>query len=191
MDYSKLTDEQLISRLKSGDQLAFAEVHERYYPVLYNFSYKRNIDSEEIKDIIQDVFMKLWQNRKKIELTLSLRSYLFKSVLNKIMDLFRHKKIRKEHVDSLQAAMTNSSIFSTDCRIRERDMEKLISLEIEALPERMREVMTLRRNQDLSNKEIGIQLGITEQTVETHAKRALRVLRRRLIVRIILLLFHM
>lgn len=190
MDYCKLTDEQLVGRLKSGDKLAFAQVHERYYPLLYNFSYKKNIDTEEIKDIIQEVFIKLWQSRESTNIITSLQSYLFKSVSNKMMDLFRHIKVKQEHVESLQNMMNCYDFSGTDYSIREKDMEKLIFLEIEALPERMREVMTLRRNLDLSNKEIGIQLGITEQTVETHAKRALRVLRRRLIVRALLILIN-
>ncbi|MFX1707223.1 RNA polymerase sigma-70 factor [Chitinophaga sp. CC14] len=190
MKYRVLTDEQLISRLRSGDQLAFAQIHERYYPLLYNFSLKKNIDPEEIKDMIQEVFIKLWQNRESIQLTTSLRSYLFRSVWNRMMDLFRHTKIKQEHIDSLQTAMNSPGFSGTDYRIREKDMERIITLEIEALPQRMREVLTLRRDQNLSNKEIGIQLGITEQTVETHAKRALRVLRRRLVIRVLLLLVH-
>jgi RNA polymerase sigma-70 factor (family 1) len=189
-NYSALNDSELVTMFKNSDQAAFGEIHRRYFPLLYNFAVKKGIGADEIKDIIQDLFLWLWQNRIQFNLQCSLESYLFKSVFNRILDLFRHLKIRDEYLISFNQAMPLKAKADADYSIREKDMERLISMEINALPERMRSCVLLRSHEFLSNKEIGGKLGITEQTVETHMKKALKLLRRKLAVRILMIFFN-
>lgn len=178
-DYRKYSDENLIVLLKQDDHAAFSEIFNRYHSMLFNFAYKKIGDKEETKDLMQEVFVKFWNNRAALELKISLHSYLYRTVLNRILNLFRHQGIHDDHIDAFQA-MINETVQESDYQIREKDIQKLIDIEVAALPPKMREVFELRKKYFLSNKEIAEQMGITEQTVETHMKRALKVLRTRL-----------
>lgn len=178
-DYSKYNDDDLLIFLKEDNHSAFTEIFNRYNPLLFSFAYKKVKDKDEAKDIMQEVFVKLWNNRSALELKTSLHSYLYRAVFNKALNLFRHQGIREDHVLALQQ-MIEDTAQDSDFTIREKDIEKLIEMEVAALPPKMREVFELRKKQFLSNKQIAEQMGISEQTVETHMKRALKVLRTRL-----------
>ena len=173
------TDRELIDLIKLGDEQSFAEVFNRYQSLLFNFAYKKLHDQDKAKDIVQDLFIKLWSNRATLEIKTSLNSYMYRSVLNNILNIVKHDLIKEEYVNSLQQ-MIDQSAEESDYKIREKDIQKLIELEIAALPQKMREVFMMRRNEFLSNKEVAERLDLSEQTVETHMKRALKVLRRRL-----------
>lgn len=179
-------DLQFASLLQGGDEFAYAEIFKRYNSLLYTFAFKRIRDEDEAKDIVQDVFLKLWQNRESLVLHTSLSSYLYRAVLNQLLNRLKHITLHQDHIESFQIFMNDKSL-QTDYRIREKDMQALIQLEVAALPPRMREVFTLRSQEGLSNREIAEQLGLSEQTIETHMKRALKVLRSRLSIAITLL----
>ena len=175
-DFSKHTDQELFSQLKLGSEHAFTEIFNRYRSPLFQFIYKKTGDDEIARDIVQDVFVKIWDRRREISLTGSLSGYLYRAVFNRSLDVLKHHAVREEYIVSFQQ-MLQSVQADADHRIREHDMERVIELELAALPVRMREVIQLRRKEYLSNREIAERMDISEQTVETHMKRALRVLR--------------
>ena len=181
-----ILDQELCDLLKEGNEKAFAEIFRRYQVPLFDFAYKRIRDKDEAKDIVQEIFVKLWNNRTEIQIKTSLRSYLYRCVLNGVLNVLSRQVIREEHVHSLQQLIEEHT-QEADYHIREADMERLINAEIAALPSKMREVFELRKKEYLSNREIAGKLGISEQTVETHMKRALRVLRMRLGVNVLLI----
>ncbi|MDR6784106.1 RNA polymerase sigma-70 factor (family 1) [Pedobacter africanus] len=176
---SNLDDFELMTLLKADQELAFAEIFRRFDSLLYIYAYKKLQNTEEAKDVVQEVFVQLWNARKDFVLKTTLPGYLYKSVLNKILNIIARKQSETKYIASLQHAI-NSDMVSADFLIREKDITALIEKEIAALPPKMREVFELRKNQYLSNKEIALQLNISEQTVETHMKRALKILRNKL-----------
>lgn len=176
--YSTYTDLELTALLKAGDHAAFEETFIRYEPLLLNFTYKKIHNRDEAKDILQDIFIQLWNNLAGLDIN-SLGSYLYTAALNKIRDRYKHQFIHDEHIHKLQQ-LIDSTEAGADYLIREKDITLLIEREIAALPEKMQEVFLLRKNAFLSNKEIAEKLGISEQTVETHMKRALKTLKHRL-----------
>lgn len=177
--YSELSDQELIARLRTDDEgLAFEEIFNRYQPLLLSFTYKKVNDRDKAKDILQDIFIQLWNNRAELKI-LTLSSYLYTMALNKIRDLYKHQVIHDEHISKLQQLISESR-GDADHRVREKDISRLIELEIAALPEKMQQVFLLRKNAFLTNREISEKLGISEQTVETHMKRALKTLKSRL-----------
>lgn len=175
---SNLTDRELIELLKARNNEAFEEIFRRYEPLLLNFIYKKINDKDTAKDILQDIFIQLWNNRDRLEI-LTLSSYLYTAALNRIRDLYKHQVIHDGHIAVLQNIL-NEHDRSADYQLREKDITILIEKEIKALPPKMQEVFQLRREAFLSNKEISEKLGISEQTVETHMKRALKTLKQRL-----------
>jgi RNA polymerase sigma-70 factor (family 1) len=178
-DVSGLSDKELLSLIRQSNSSAFREVFVRYHTLLIIYAHKKLQDKEASRDVIQDVFANIWQNRHYIEIKGSVASYLYMAVRNRVMNIFRDRQIDGRHLDTLQQ-MLESHVSTTDYRIREHDIRTLIEKEIDALPPKMKEVFELRRKQYLSNAEIAECLGLSEHTVATHFKRALQRLRIRL-----------
>jgi len=175
-EYGQLSDSQLTNLLPGEDEHAFREIYNRYNGLLFIYAYRKLQDKEEAKDIVQEVFTHLWRTRNELTIQSTLTGYLYKSVLNKILNTFRHKEFTKQYVESVQQVIIAGS-DSADYLIREKEIAALIETEIAALPSRMREVFELRRKEYLSNKQISERLNLSEHTVATQIKKALRVIR--------------
>jgi len=170
IDYS---DHELICQFISGDDAAFKEIYLRYDKPLYLYAYHKLGNKEEARDVVHDVFAWMLSNRETLNLKTTLSGYLYKSVLNKIFNLFKHKQILRKYADEGNHYIDVEGA-ETDFLIREKDLTAMIEKEISAMPERMREIYKLKRSQYLSAKEIAGQLDIAESTVTTQMKRAMR-----------------
>ncbi len=176
IDYSKHTDAELIALFKQADHAAFTEIYNRFSQLLYLYALKRLQNKEESSDVVHDVFASLLNNREKFELKTTLSGFLYKSVLNKIFDIYRHNDIIKQYIDEGNHYIDVDS-NETDYLIREKEISALIDKEISAMPPKMREIYLLKSRQNLSVKEIAVRLGISEHTVSTQLKRAMRHLK--------------
>lgn len=174
-----LTDLELTGLLKKGDNLAFSEIYNRFQGVLYVYACKITKDTDEAEDIVQEVFLYLWDKRNTITLQSSISSYLYSAVRYKFFNLLDRKKIRADYQESFRSFI-NQGEYITDDYIREREFSKLIESEIAALPDKMREVFELSRKFNLSRKEISAHLNISEKTVKNQINNALKILRKRL-----------
>lgn len=169
--YSKCTDKELVSLLESGNQAAFKEIYDRYNGLLFAYAYKRLQVEDEAKDVIQEVFIGLWENRERFILKTYLSGFLYKSVLNKILNIWKHKRVIRHHVLS-QSLEVDVDSKETDFLIREKDIIALVEKEIAAMPPRMREIYELKYRQYRSVKQIASDLNISENTVATQLQRA-------------------
>lgn len=176
INYSICFDQELVLLLKEGDDAAFREIYVRYDKLLLIYAYKKLRNREEAKDLVQDVFTWLWNNRNDFYINTTLSGYLYKSVLNRIFDVVKHKGVIRKYVDS-GAHYIEISNADTDYLIREKDITLLIEKEILAMPTRMREIYTLKKKYFLSTKEIAAELSLSEHTVSTQMKRALKHLK--------------
>lgn len=179
LSYSILPDKELVSLVREGDEASFAEIYNRFYGILYLHAYKRLNNEEEARDVIHELFTALWIKRESFEIETNLSGYLYSSIRNRILDIITHKKVEEKYLDSLQNYIDHDFNYA-DHLVRERDLAKLIEKEISFLPPKMREVFELSRKSHLSHKEIAILLGLSEQTVRTQIKKALKILRLRL-----------
>jgi RNA polymerase sigma-70 factor (ECF subfamily) len=177
--YTDLSDDKLVALLKQGNEQALKEIFTRYNKLLYSYAYKKLEDQEEAKDLVQDLFIRLWSNRESFLLKTSLPSYLFRAVRNRALDIFAHKKIKSDYVASFQVFIDLPQ-STTDYLVREKDISALIDREIQSLPPKMREIFILSRKENYSHKEIAKKIGISEETVTKQIKRALKILRLRL-----------
>ncbi|MBL1407494.1 RNA polymerase sigma factor [Sphingobacterium faecale] len=174
-----IDDKELLSRMCAGDHLAFQEIYQRYHELLYIFAYRKLKDEVEARDVVHDVFAWLLEKGASLSINSTLSSYLYKSVLNKIFDIFRKKDTFQRYVDRGEYYIDVDS-KETDYLIREKDVRALIDNEIAAMPPRMREVYELKYRQHLTHEEIAQQLGISPETVKTHIKHATKHLKDKL-----------
>ncbi|ACU05049.1 RNA polymerase sigma factor [Pedobacter heparinus] len=177
--YCSYTDAELTTLLKDGDRVAYAEIYERYKNLLYINAFKKTGNSDDAQDIIQEVFIMLWAKHKKLVINKNLASFLYTCIHHKVLDLFTHQKIDERHVTKLKDFLLLTS-NNTDYNIREKQLALIIEREIAALPEKMREVFVLSRYEGLSQKEIALTMNISEETVKSQVKNALKILRTKL-----------
>lgn len=177
--YSTYSDLEITELFRSGDDAAFKEIYDRYYNLLYLFAYNKLRNTDEAKDVVHDIFAWMIDHRQKFILKGSLSSYLFKSVLNKIYNIFTHQAVIKKYIEQGDYFIEVDSA-ETDYLIREKDIAHMIDQEIKAMPPKMREIYELKFKEFLSAKEIATKLDISENTVNTQLKRAVKKLRRNL-----------
>ncbi|SDE85393.1 RNA polymerase sigma-70 factor, ECF subfamily [Mucilaginibacter pineti] len=170
-----ISDQELVLRLKDGDHSAYTEIYRRFINPLFIHANNRLKDEDDAQDVIQELFTVLWTKRDTIQIS-SLSSYLYSAVRNRVLDVIAHRQMAARHQDTLPTFISSEG-YITDYRARENQLAAIIQKEIDALPPKMREVFELSRKAQLTHAEIADKLGITEQSVRSHIKNALRILR--------------
>lgn len=178
-DYKTHSDSELAALLRAGDNAAFLQIYDRYNILLLNYAFRKIQDKQEAQDIVQEVFINLWEKRESFILKTYLSGFLYKSILNKVLNIWKHNKIVREYAQ-LHNLNIDVDTIETDFLIREKEISAMIEKEIAAMPPRMREVYELKYKQYLSTKTISNQLGISENTVSNHLKAASAHLKDRL-----------
>ncbi len=171
-------EKDLLQKMRDGDEHAFEILYHRYKGLLYAHAFKKVGDRDEVMDIVHDVFAGLWERRDALSIT-NLSAYLYNAVRYKIIDRLSKSQSAATYMHSL-SAFAAAYVANADHLVRERMLRELIAKEIASLPPRMREVFELSRNEGLSHKEIAGQLNLSEQSVRSHIKNALKILRLRI-----------
>jgi len=174
--YNSLNDIELTELLKSDDQPAFTELYNRYKDLLYIYACKITMDNDIAKDMVQELFVKVWDKRQQLNYTTSFSSYLYTAVRYKFFELLDKQKVSESYIQSIQHYL-DAGEHLTDNYIREKELAFVIEREISNLPEKMREVFLLSRKQNLHNKEIAVKLNISEKTVKNQLSTALKTLK--------------
>ncbi len=169
-------ENELIVRLKAGDQTAFELLFHFYYPGLVMYSTQFTADRMEAEEIVQDFFVRFWQKHRQILLTDSLKSYLFLSVKNGCLNYLKHKKVEEKYIQKMAELSGQHIAYDPDLYVASELQEKVKNA-IDLLPEKCREIFIMSRIQGLKNEEIAANLNISKRTVETQISKALKVLR--------------
>lgn len=187
--YKTLSDDELVTLLREGNHLAYSEIYNRYFYLMFVFAYKKLRDEELAKDFVQELFTKLWVKKETILKNGNLSQYLYISLRSRMFDFFAHQKVQTKYIDSLKGFASANLVEFTDHLIREKQLREYIEVQTKSLPKKMREVFEMSRKQHLSNKEIAEELGTTESNVSHHVNNAIKILRTKLGVIISLLSF--
>lgn len=175
MELSEIT---LINRLRKGDENSFIHLVDQYNKRLYGYALTLTNDHAMAEDILQNVFLKTWEKRKKLNVTTSLQNYLLKSVYNEFLNLYKKKRstmiLEQKYFKALEKSVTihDDSSF-------EKILARVMA-EIQQLPPKCREVFILSRKEGLTNLEISEHLNISIKTVEAQITKAFNILRERL-----------
>lgn len=170
----------LVSRLKNDDPMAFEIIFRHFYSGLCVFAKQYVLSLDSAEEIVQDTFVRLWEDRKQIKAELNFKSYLFTCVRNNCLDYIKHQNIKDEYnlkVQNLygEALLEEEYDFFIESELREK-----IETAINLLPEQTKIIFELSRFEDKKNKEIAEELDISIKTVEAHITKALKILRKNL-----------
>ncbi|MCU0391869.1 MAG: RNA polymerase sigma-70 factor [Thermoflexibacter sp.] len=171
---------EVIIAIKQDSERTFEQVFHEYYEKLSHYAYSFLKDMDEAEEIVQGIFYCYWEKRKSLEITTSLKSYLYKMVYNRCLNVKKHEKVRIEYQKYKMVDFCQSPNYTSDI-IERRELEKQIDKAIEGLPEQCRIIFKMSRFDELKYSEIAEQLGISPKTVENQMGKALKVLRRQLI----------
>lgn len=175
----------LITQIRRGDLKAYERVFNEYYGTLCLFAKNMLGDTDQARDIVQDVFVTLYTNKSTLQINKSLKSYLFKCVYNACLNSLKQQKVYALHQQYLKE---NAVLISDDDMVVRAELEERIRFAVESLPDQCRRIFKMKRYEGMKNSEIASELGISIRTVETQISKALNILRANLIDYLALLL---
>jgi len=167
----------LWERLLKDDKEAFVELYRSYWGLLYKATFNFLQDREQSMDVVQEVFTWLWEHRKQLHIKTSLKGYLLAAVKFKTANVIRDGKIQDRAYNRIAEVQSLPDSTEAGFQLEVKELEDLIRQTVDAFPGKCKAVYELSRNENLSNREIAHQLGISVKTVESQMTIALRRLR--------------
>lgn len=174
------TDDRLLfEKIRSGDTRAFESVFRKYAARLEAFARKYTVDEREAEDMVQNVFLKLWERREWLE-TISLSSFLFMLTKNSCLNYLKHRQIAESIEQRLSESESAEQLYVIDfvsdpaAMLQQKELSESIDRIMDELPPKCKEAFILSRLHGLKNREIASKMNITEKVVEKHISRALK-----------------
>jgi len=168
-------DIKLLNDLKENKISAFNTIYKQYSKPLYIYLLHKLKDPEMCNDILQDIFVNIWEKREQLEIEISVKSYLYQAARFKIVDLYRRDVKYQKYLAGLAEFIVDSSTIID--RIDNRNALVELQNAVNKLPEKMREIFILSRFQYQTTNEIASKKNISRQTVKNQISKALRILR--------------
>ena len=175
-DYNCFSDEDLLSLLGQGDELAFTIIYQRYHKLLYVVAYKYLKNDCSAKDSVQQIFYRLWESRSVLIISMNLRNYLYTMLKNHLLNEIRNNYTAMEKNYELAQEKVEYEDDLLD-NIEKKEIEEQLYRAINDLPEQKKQVCLYKLRSNLSNLEIANKMGISVPTVKTHYAQAIKMLR--------------
>ncbi|MCT4602297.1 MAG: RNA polymerase sigma-70 factor [Marinifilum sp.] len=157
--------------------MEFKKIFDTFYKGLFLFAQKYIAECDVVEDIVQEIFIKLWEKRDTIENTSAVKAFLYIGVKNKALNYFRHQKIVQKYQKEMIQLKSQESFFKN--HLIEEETYRLLLQSIKQLPEQTRKVCILSMN-GVKNAQIAEQLDISTSTVKYHKKQAITILQGKL-----------
>ncbi|MDR1344927.1 MAG: RNA polymerase sigma-70 factor [Tannerellaceae bacterium] len=174
-----MQEPQFLIGLKEGNTDVFSSLFRTYYKDLVLFGSAYIPNRTICEDIVQSVFLKLWNDRETLEITTSFKSYLLTAVKNSCLDEIRHRNIVHEH-ESYALTFQLRNDIDTESYVLYSDLRSHLTEALSKLPATYREAFEMNRFEGLKYKEISARLNVSERTVEVRIGKALLLLRQHL-----------
>lgn len=176
-------DNELAQAIKAADHNAFKVLYYRYFEALFRFLWRQTSDEELAKDLLQEVFSRLWKSRENLDPRQSVKSYLYRIGHNLVID---HRRQSAHKPEPLEDDSAHELAYFVEENF---DLQEKIQATIAALPEPVRLVFTMNRFDGIKYAEIAAMLDISVKTVEARMSKALAILREKLAPFLVCLLF--
>jgi RNA polymerase sigma-70 factor (ECF subfamily) len=176
--YLKVTksDKDLLLLIQKDDKVAFYNIYERYSKRLYGFVVRYTKLEADAEEIVQEVFVKIWESRNKIDVYSSFETFLFTIAYNTTMSLLRKRSSEKKYLDHLKTIQVNNSPDLID-EIHFNELKEKVQSLLNELTPRQKEIFQLSREDGLTHDEIAKKLNISVNTVKKHMVNTLAFLK--------------
>ena len=168
-----------IERLKEGDARSFDFLFSKYYKDLVLFCNVFLKDQNHSEDIVQDIFVRLWENRENLRIDSSLKGYLMTSAKNNCFEALKHQDVVRNHQDYV---MYRNDVmdYDTEHYLLYTELNERLQEAMQKLPEDMRIIFEMNRFKNLKYREIAEKLNVSVRTVENKISKTLELLRKQL-----------
>lgn len=180
LDDSHISDIELFARIQKGDEGAFTYAYERYNKLIYVLAYRYLMDVDRAKDVVQYVFVRLWEYRREWNIGVSLKNFLFTMAKNYMLNLIRNENtaLEKQYEIAQRTSEYEDDLVE---KLEHREQMSLFYQALAKLPEQKKKICLMKLQGDMSNQEIAEQLHVSINTVKSHYAEALKLLRRELL----------
>lgn len=161
----QVDDETLLAKISEGNREAFSILYSRYINNLYRYVYLVCKSHEDSEEIVQDLFVKLWENRTQGKAVSCFKSYIYRSAKNQIIDYVRKQKSQLQLIDKAAWPFSGSEVFA-DSPLILKQYAAIVKAAIEKLPQKRKLIFEMRTQDDLSLDEIASRLGISKNVVK-------------------------
>ncbi|WP_194777680.1 RNA polymerase sigma-70 factor [Pararhodonellum marinum] len=172
-------DQKLFSAIIQGDVPAFEMLFKTHYSPLCRFATAYLTDPDAAEEIVQATFIRFWEKRESIQIDISLKAYLYRSVRNACLNEIKRQKVRHLHAQSVVAEGEKFSQASDHLTMK-TELESKIQEALQSLPEQCRLIFKMSRFEELKYQEIADELQISIKTVENQMGKALKLMRLKL-----------
>jgi len=173
---SELSEKEQWKAIQQGNRILFEVNFRKYYSPLCGFAYTKLQSSDIAEEIVQDVFVNLWDKRSVLDITY-FKSYLYTSVNNSVLNHFKHEKVKREHKAEMKVVGEEAT---EDDTMEFTELQSKLAALVAAMPEQRQKVFKLAKMEGLKYKDIAEKLGVSIKTVENHMGKALSYLREHL-----------
>lgn len=165
-----------LQSLQEGDDRVFEMIFKEHFSSLHAYAFTILKDEVSAEEVVQSLFLRLWEKRATLDIRTSLKSYLYRATYNDCMNMLKHWKVKQKHQDHV-IHFNDSTHEQTANRLHENELKRELQKALNKLPEKCRMVFQMSRFEELKYKEIADQLEISIKTVENQMGKALKILR--------------
>lgn len=171
-----INDSELARKIRTGEKNAYQQLFERYAPRIFQFSLSYLKNQADAEELVQDVFLKIWEKRETLDQSKNIKSFIFKVAVNTIYDFIRHKNIENAFNDFARVNFETNSNNTWHTVIFDEMTANLVEM-IAKLPVQQQRIFQLSKDEGLTNEEIAAKLNLSKRTVENHLYRAISFLK--------------
>lgn len=171
-------EKALLLKIAEGDERSFGELTKLHWPQVYGTALRLTKSPEQAKDLAQEMFIKLWNNRGKLPEVDNLGAYIYVSARHIVMDFMQKKVLHLDNMQHLSDYFTENSVNHPQTSLELKELQQTVSAAVQALPDKTRRVFVLHRFEGKTHKEIADLLNISEVSSKTYIVRALKDIRR-------------
>lgn len=169
------TDHELVEKLHRGNIEAFDQIYIRYSERLFGFAFKYLKSKEETEELVQDVFLKIWEKRKNIKKESSLKSYLFTITYHNMCRIFRARQVHLKFIESNK--IYENLIINPEEQIKNKEIIEQVDKLIKKLPQKQKEIFLKSRNDGKSTYKIAEEMNLAPGTINNNISAALKFLK--------------
>ena len=162
--------------LSLGKDAAFEKIFKKFFKELHEYSFSIIRDWDMAEEVVQALFLKLWENDTWTHVESSMKAFLYRSVYHESLNIIRHNKVRLKYENRTSYTMKKDNMHITT-PVELNELENKIHRSLNRLPEKCRTIFQLSRFGELTYRQVAMQLGLSVKTVETQMGKALRILR--------------